>query len=154
MVWMWRVETLAARHRCPMPGELAARSAQTSCCSTAAPTTRAAWPRCPRPTWAAATPTPTSTTTTPSVSSTAVSASCRDPESRRTLEKNPETPPLSLPSTSSSVLHCVTQNQYQWRDYQEWWTHCWYSTTLKEVGVWGLDIVHCFISLFFNCYVS
>lgn len=108
-VWMWKAEMPAAKRRCPTLGGLWARSARTYYSNTVAPTTPAAWPPCPHPTWAAATP--TSTTTTPSVSSTAVSASCRSQKAAAD-----EHPPKPTRVSSQYFLlcfsHCVTQNQY------------------------------------------
>lgn len=103
--WTWRAGTRAARRRCPTLGERAARSAQTSCSSTAAPTTRAAphwrW----RPTRASATPILTSTTTTPSASWTAASASCRSWRAATAPE------PTSLLPVDPPVLSPVTLKQ-------------------------------------------
>lgn len=144
--WTWRAGMPVARRRCPTLGERAARSAQTSCSSTAAPMTRAAphWRR--RPTQASATPTPTSTTTTPSASWTAASASCR----KRRAATAPET--TSLFPLDPPVFNPVTLKQSQLNDLSRVVS----SSLLHKHGHFGFRNCKCieFICIFFVWFVK
>lgn len=63
---------------------------------------------------------------------------------------------MSLPSSSSSVSHCVTQNQYQWRDIGSDGLIVDIPLCRKKwaFGVRTVYIVWFFILLFFICFVS